>query len=225
VDDAFLVRRVERRRNLFRDFERLDDREAGAGTLEALRERFTFDELQDERADVGGLLDAIDGADVGMIDGREQPRFAREACEAFGVVGEGARHDLDRDVAPQPIIVGAVDLSHAAGAQPPRHAVGTETAIEQVVACGNACRGQLRIRIRRQRTPIASQQQRLDVPTQIVVAGARLGQEGGARVGISSQGLMEQARELLPPVWRHLACHGVGAGAFYNSLLQSRRGS
>jgi hypothetical protein len=32
---------------------------------------------------------------------------------------------------------------------------------------------------------------------------------------------VEQARELLPPVWRHVACHGVGAGTFYAVIRES----
>ena len=98
---------------------------------EPLGERVAFDELEHERAHVHRLLDAVDGADVGMIEGGQQPRFPCEAREAVRIGRERSRHDLDGDVAPQSVVVGAVHLAHAAGAQPPRDPVGTELAIEE----------------------------------------------------------------------------------------------
>jgi hypothetical protein len=60
-----------------------------------------------------------------MVEGGEQARFAGEPRETLGIRRDGRRIDLDRDVAAQPVVVGTVDLTHAAGAKPRRDAVLT----------------------------------------------------------------------------------------------------
>ena len=50
-----------------------------------------------------------------MIERGEDLRFALEAREAIGIVGEGLGQDLDRDVAIELRIARAIDLAHAAG--------------------------------------------------------------------------------------------------------------
>ncbi len=52
-----------------------------------------------------------------MIQRREQLRFALEAGQPIGIAGEEVGQDLERDVAPEPRVAGAIDLSHAAGAE------------------------------------------------------------------------------------------------------------
>ena len=52
-----------------------------------------------------------------MIQARDRARFLLEATEAFRVGGDVRRQDLDRDVAPEPRVVRAIHLAHAAGAE------------------------------------------------------------------------------------------------------------
>ena len=53
-----------------------------------------------------------------MVERGEQPRFALEAREPIrDRCANDARQDLDRDVAPQLRVAGAVDLAHAARAE------------------------------------------------------------------------------------------------------------
>jgi hypothetical protein len=51
-----------------------------------------------------------------MIETAGSPGFGLEASDEVRVARAGARQRLDRDVASQPRIVGAIDLAHAAGA-------------------------------------------------------------------------------------------------------------
>ena len=50
-----------------------------------------------------------------MVQGRDGPRLALEAGQAIGVLGDLVGEDLDRDLAAQAGVAGAVDLPHAAG--------------------------------------------------------------------------------------------------------------
>ena len=50
-----------------------------------------------------------------MIERGEVLRLSLESSQTFGVVGEGVGQDLQRDVAMQLGVAGAIDLAHAAG--------------------------------------------------------------------------------------------------------------
>ena len=86
MDDALLVRRVERLGDLAGDGERLRDRQGAA--LEAIGERRPFDQFEHQRGDAIRFFQPVDRADVRMIEGGERPRFAREAGAALGIGGE-----------------------------------------------------------------------------------------------------------------------------------------
>ena len=84
---------------------------------ELVRERLALDELENQEADAVRFLDAVDPADVGVIQRGEHPRLALEAREPIRMARERARQDLDRDVAPELRVVRPVHLAHAAGAE------------------------------------------------------------------------------------------------------------
>ena len=103
------------------------DRQAGCvgaggarGGCDSLGERLAFDQLQHETAHAVRLFEAVDRADVRMIQRREHPRLALEARAPFRVGRERRRQDLDRDLAPELVVVRAVHLAHAAGAEQER---------------------------------------------------------------------------------------------------------
>ena len=91
VDDALLVRGLERVGNLPRDRQRLGDRRGrvhaagSAATRDPLRERLALDQLEDQAAHAVRLFDAVDRADVRMIQRGEHPRLALEAREPIRV--------------------------------------------------------------------------------------------------------------------------------------------
>ena len=88
MDDPFLVRGVERVGDLARDRERLADRQRPASPS---RSASVAPSTSSRTSAVHaiGLLEAVDRADVRVIERREQPRFALEAREAIGIGGEG----------------------------------------------------------------------------------------------------------------------------------------
>ena len=55
------------------------------------RERLALDELENQEADAVRFLEAVDRADVGMVQRREHPRLALEAREPIRVARERAR--------------------------------------------------------------------------------------------------------------------------------------
>ena len=89
MDDAFLVRRVERLGDLARNREGVGDRQRPA--REAIGKGGALDQLEDQRGHAIGFLEAVDRADVRMIERGEQAGFAREAGTTLGVCGEVRR--------------------------------------------------------------------------------------------------------------------------------------
>ena len=84
---------------------------------ELLCERAALDELENQEANAVSFLEAVDRADVGMVQRREHPRFALEARESIGMPGERRRQNLDRDIAPELRVVRTVHFAHAARAE------------------------------------------------------------------------------------------------------------
>lgn len=58
------------------------------------RQRLAFDQLEDQR---GGIFESVNGRDIGMIECREDARFAFEAHEAVAIGRELRWKNLDRD--------------------------------------------------------------------------------------------------------------------------------
>ena len=94
--------------------------------LSSLAQRLAFEQL---RHDVGHAVvhaDVVDREDVRVIQRRSGARFLLEALKPAGI-GRGVRgKNLDRDVAPEPRVAGAIDLAHPAGAEQRKDFVGTE---------------------------------------------------------------------------------------------------
>ena len=63
------------------------------------------------------LAAVVDGDDVLMLEPGRARRLAAEALDELLVLGEAAVEDLQRDLAPELEVLGAVDLGHPAGAE------------------------------------------------------------------------------------------------------------
>src|SRR5687768_12228868 len=111
MDDTLLVRSLERLRDLARDRDRLVLRDRPL--RDAIGQRRSFDQLEDEDWLAIELLETVDRRDVGMAERGDDLRFTREAREAIGV-DQMIGKDLQRDVAPELRVAGAIDLAHAA---------------------------------------------------------------------------------------------------------------
>jgi hypothetical protein len=63
-----------------------------------------------------------------MVQGREDLGLAPKACEAVSVLRERGRQDLQRDIAAEPGVTGAIDLAHAAPSDQANNVIRTEVA-------------------------------------------------------------------------------------------------
>lgn len=73
------------------------------------------------------FVEAVNRADVWMIQRRQRVRFAPEARHALGVVRERFGKNLEGNVAIEFGVARAIDLAHATGAEQCQDLVGAET--------------------------------------------------------------------------------------------------
>ena len=123
MDDALLVRRFERLGDLPRDRQRLVERDRASRDPLGQRRR-PRPAPSPARWSPSELLQAVDVRDVRMVQRREDFRFALEAREALGSARQRLGQHLDRDLALQLGVGGAIDLAHAAGAEADRISYG-----------------------------------------------------------------------------------------------------
>src|SRR5262249_30598360 len=108
------------------------------------RQVVALTELHHESA----ILHAVDLRDVRMIQRREGSRLAFEARKAFGVRGERVRQNLDRDVALEFGVMGAVDLTHSTFAELVEDAIGPDRAADHFRYALRILIGGLRLSVR-----------------------------------------------------------------------------
>jgi hypothetical protein len=207
MDDSLLVRGHERLADLARNGECDGDRKRS--TVEPIGQRRSLDQLEDQGSDAVRFFQAVDGADVRVIECGERPRFTREARAPFGVGGEVRREDLDRDVAPELVVAGAVDLAHPAGAERGDDCVGANPAIDhRRRPRGNGGDGNRRALEEPGGRRLELEQRRYFLPQRLVsVAG--LEKERRALLRLPRQRPMVQVRDQIAAVTRHGALSEV----------------
>ena len=109
MDDPSLVRRFERVRDLFRNRHRLVER--NRSLRDPVGERRPFHQLEDEGRDAVCLFEAVNAADVRMIQCRERLRFAPKARNPFRIGDEQIWQNLKRDLASELRVSRAIDLA------------------------------------------------------------------------------------------------------------------
>jgi hypothetical protein len=124
MDDALLVRRFQRFRDLPGDWQRLVDRDQPLGN--AVGEGGALDELHHQRLPARRVFEPVDGGDVWVIQRGEHFGFALKARQPVGVSGQRGREDLDGNLALQLRVRRPVNLPHAARAERPEDVVGAE---------------------------------------------------------------------------------------------------
>ena len=85
---------------------------------ELVLQRPAVEQFHDDELLAVVLADVVDRADVRVVERRGDARLAAEAVERFGVGGEIGGQELQRDLAAEADVLGAVDHAHAAGAEP-----------------------------------------------------------------------------------------------------------
>src|SRR6202030_715632 len=84
--------------------------------LQAMRERFAFEEFHDQEVHAGLRADVIEMANVGMRNRGKRAGFAFESALEFGVAGKMRGQDFDGDAAIEAGVTRTVDFAHAARA-------------------------------------------------------------------------------------------------------------
>jgi hypothetical protein len=116
VNDAPRMGRGEASGDLAGDIGGLLDRER-AGRDPIAEELALVIGHADERLAFVGFLEAVDGADVGMVQRRSRLRLLDLAPRGFFVGGQEGREELQDDVAVEPDVPRPVDDAHSAGAE------------------------------------------------------------------------------------------------------------
>ena len=122
MNDALVMRRFQRFGDLTGDGQDLRQTQADRcpSTVGCSRfgdqvgQRAPLDELHDQGAEAVALFETMDGRDVGVIQRREHLRFAAKTGQRILIVEKGFGQDLHGDVAIEPRVAGAIDLSHPA---------------------------------------------------------------------------------------------------------------
>ena len=115
MDDALVVRRLERFGDLPRHRQRIDEWQRTA--FNPLRQRVAFDQFEHQRLPAARLFKSVDRGNVGMIEGGEHLRLAPESRQAVRIEFERARKHFQRHVAMEFAVARAEHLPHPAGAQ------------------------------------------------------------------------------------------------------------
>jgi len=97
MDDALLMRGLERLGHLARDVQCFGERHGSA--LQPRGQRLPVDELHDQGSARGRVFETVDLRDVSVIQRREELRLARKPRDAVRVGCERLRQQLERDVA------------------------------------------------------------------------------------------------------------------------------
>jgi hypothetical protein len=106
------VRGLQRVDDLAGDRQRLG--QGNRAARDALLERFAVDELQHEEPAAVDLLEAVDRADLRVVERGQHARLALEAGHPVGVGREVLGKQLDRDRAAELGVLGEVDRAHPA---------------------------------------------------------------------------------------------------------------
>ena len=115
MDDAGRVRGGKTVGDLRGQVERLAERYRTAA--DEVAQRLALDQFGHDVGDAVVVAGIVEGHDVGMSESRGGAPFLLEAAAPVGALGELGRQDLNRDIAAEAGIVGAVDLAHGALAQ------------------------------------------------------------------------------------------------------------
>ena len=79
-------------------------------------ERHAADELAHQQVVAVDAIEVVDGLDGWVIQARQHPRFVAEALARRLIVQRAGGEDLDREIATELHIVGAIDDAHPTGA-------------------------------------------------------------------------------------------------------------
>ena len=124
MDQSLPVRLVERIGKRDGDRQELAHRQRAA--QQPLGERLALEQLHDQEVNAVLGADVVERADVRVLEARDRSGFSRQPLAPLGVLVEVLGQHLDRDLAVESGIAGAVDLAHTPGPEEPHDLVGSE---------------------------------------------------------------------------------------------------
>ena len=74
-------------------------------------------EFENQRLDGAAMFESVDTGNVRMTERSEGPGFALETGDPLGVARYQVGQDLEGDVSSQAAVLGAINLTHSAGAE------------------------------------------------------------------------------------------------------------
>ena len=130
MDDARIVRGLQRPGNLSRDRQRVVDLNTCGHRCRLVPLGDQFGEIltRHQLHDDGAPLDGVYRRDVRMVERGQRRRLALESRESIGIGGHGLGQHLDRDVTTELRVARAIDLPHSAGTEHGHDFVRAETA-------------------------------------------------------------------------------------------------
>ena len=125
MDDPLLMGGFEGLGDLTRNLKRAFETEWAPA--QAIGERFSLDQLHDEKLTVVGVLEVVDDRDVWVIQRSQQLGFALESGDAVRFRCECIGQDLDRHEPLQPGVPGSIHLAHSAGPDEANDFIGADS--------------------------------------------------------------------------------------------------
>ena len=124
VDDAAPVRRIEGVGHLSR--QRDDPRGRHRAVLDQFTHGHALEALHDDEGLALVLAEFVDGADVRVLERGGETGLSAEPAQPFARGRGLGMEDLDRDFAPEPGVLGAMHLAHAADPEQAEKAIVRE---------------------------------------------------------------------------------------------------
>ena len=115
MHDALVVRRRERVRQ--RDTQLHDARDRQPARRHLPIQAMALDQLHRQEPDAVLVFDRVERDDIRVVEAGHGARLVLEARQAFGVRRHVGRQHLERDVATEAAVAGAVHFAHAARAE------------------------------------------------------------------------------------------------------------
>ncbi len=202
MNDALGVRRLECFGCLARDRQRVVQRQLPL--MNAIGERCSVDEFEDQRDDVFAFFERVDGGDVGMVQRRKDLRLAFEASDPGGVGRHRRRKHFDGDVSTELDIARSVHFTHSAGADTRNDFVLAEpSSHERRMGVLTAGRAWIERRLLEKVVGGGFIEQRLDVALERLVSGARIVEKRGPALWRQHQRFVKQPFDVQPVLWIH----------------------
>ena len=129
MDESHLVGHRESLGRFVGDADDLVERQGSS--LNAICERLPLDQLHHDERGVARVFDAEDLADEWVIQRRGGAGLAQESLPLPAVVAELGEQCLDRHVAPEHGVAGAIHRSHASLAEEAQDVVGADRSSDQ----------------------------------------------------------------------------------------------